>query len=205
MPHSTLAIALRARSSALAPGRAPALLGLALSVVLAACGGGAEERPSGSATGAAGTHAGHATPAPPAASAGAAAATAGLPDSALVATVYKTPTCGCCKAWVDHLQASGFRVTTLDREDLAPIKAEHGVREHLASCHTAIIGGYVVEGHVPAADITRLLAERPAVAGIAVPGMPVGSPGMEMPGAPADRYEVVSFDRAGATRVFATH
>lgn len=128
-----------------------------------------------------------------------------LPESTLVATVYKTPTCGCCKAWVDHLTASGFRVTTVDREDLTSVKAEHGVGDHLASCHTALIGGYVVEGHVPAADIKRLLAERPAVAGIAVPGMPVGSPGMEMPGAPADRYDVVSFDRAGATRVFASH
>lgn len=185
--------------------RAPLLLGLALSVVLAACGGGGEQRSADAAPAAVGapgadTHAAHASPA--ASAAGGAEAT---PQGALVATVYKTPTCGCCQAWVDHLEANGFRVATVDREDLTPIKAEHGVGEHLASCHTALIGGYVVEGHVPAADITRLLRERPAVAGIAVPGMPSGSPGMEMPGAPADRYDVVSFERTGATRVFASH
>lgn len=173
------------------------MLGLALSVALAACGGGSGERSSRNAT--------DATDAPAGGPAGSAAVTAGLSDSARVATVYKTPTCGCCQAWVDHLTASGFRVTTVDRQDLAPIKAEHGVGEHLASCHTALIGGYVVEGHVPAADIVRLLKERPAVAGIAVPGMPSGSPGMEMPGVPADRYDVLSFDRTGATRVFASH
>ena len=167
-------------------------------MALAACERGAGEQSSQSASAGVDTHAGHAA-------AGSAVVTAGLPDSALVATVYKTPTCGCCKAWVDHLTASGFRVTTVDREDLAPIKAQHGVGEHLASCHTALIGGYVVEGHVPAADIVRLLKERPAVAGIAAPGMPTGSPGMEKPGPPADRYDVVSFDQAGATRVFASH
>ena len=188
------------RRSPSAARRTLVLLGLALSVALAGCGGDAGEQSSQIASAGVDTHAGHAGGA-----AGGALVTARLPDSALVATVYKTPTCGCCQAWVNHLTASGFRVTTVDREDLAPIKAQHGVGEHLASCHTAVIGGYVVEGHVPAADIVRLLKERPAIAGITAPGMPSGSPGMEMPGAPADRYDVVSFDRAGATRVFASH
>ena len=127
------------------------------------------------------------------------------PSDTLTATVYKTPTCGCCRAWVDHLRAQGFRVETVDRDDLATAKAANGVPGELQSCHTATVGGYVVEGHVPAGDIRRLLAERPALAGIAVPGMPVGSPGMEVPGTPAERYDVVSFDRAGVTRAFASH
>ena len=123
----------------------------------------------------------------------------------LLVTVYKTPTCGCCRAWVDHLRDSGFRVETVDRVDLTMVKSANGVPERLASCHTATVGGYVVEGHVPAEDIRRLLRERPAVAGLAVPGMPVGSPGMEVPGTRADRYDVLSFDRAGVTSVFASH
>lgn len=120
-------------------------------------------------------------------------------------TVYKTPTCGCCASWVDHLRANGFAVTVVDRDDLTDIKSRFGVRDDLASCHTAVVGDYVVEGHVPAADVRRLLAERPAAVGIAVPGMPVGAPGMEMPGTPADRYDVVSFDGGGATGVFSSH
>ena len=126
-------------------------------------------------------------------------------DGTLRMTVHKTPTCGCCRAWVDHLRAQGFHVETVDRDDLTMVKAANGVPGGLQSCHTATVGGYVVEGHVPAGDIRRLLAERPAVAGIAVPGMPVGSPGMEVPGTPTERYDVVSFDRAGATQVFASH
>ena len=123
----------------------------------------------------------------------------------LLVTVYKTPTCGCCRAWVDHLRDAGFRVETVNRDDLTMVKSANGVPERLASCHTAAVGGYVVEGHVPAEDIRRLLRQRPAVAGLAVPGMPVGSPGMEMPGRRADRYDVLSFDRAGVTSVFANH
>jgi hypothetical protein len=123
----------------------------------------------------------------------------------LQVTVYKTPTCGCCRAWVDHLRDAGFHVETVDRDDLTMVKSANGVPERLASCHTATVGDYVVEGHVPAEDIRRLLRERPAVAGLAVPGMPVGSPGMEVPGRPADRYDVLSFDRAGVTSVFASH
>lgn len=106
--------------------------------------------------------------------------------------VHKTPWCGCCTAWVDHMREAGFAVRVTEMEDLEPLKARHGVTAELASCHTALIGGYVVEGHVPAADVARLLKERPEATGLAVPGMPVGSPGMEM-GNEQDPYEVVLF------------
>ncbi len=119
-------------------------------------------------------------------------------------TVYKSPTCGCCAEWVAHVRRHGFRVKTEDLADLQPIKTRHGVPAALQSCHTALIDGYVVEGHVPADLIDRLLQERPKVVGIAVPGMPIGSPGMEVPGRPADRYQVVTFDRSGQTGVFAS-
>lgn len=119
-------------------------------------------------------------------------------------TVYKSPTCGCCAEWVAHLRRHGFRVKVEDVADLQPIKARYGVPAPLQSCHTGLVDGYVVEGHVPADLIERLLRERPLVVGLAVPGMPVGSPGMEVPGARADRYQVVTFDRSGRTGVFAT-
>ena len=102
-----------------------------------------------------------------------------------------------------HLQTNGFPVKTQDTDDLAPIKAKYGVPKGLQSCHTGIIEGYVVEGHVPADLIDRLLRERPQVAGIAVPGMPLGSPGMESPGRPAEPYKVFTFDTKGGTSVFA--
>ena len=119
--------------------------------------------------------------------------------------VYKTATCGCCKAWVDHVRAHGFKVQAHDvsREQLDAIGREAGVTRELGSCHTARVAGYAVEGHVPAADIARLLRERPAVAGLAVPGMPVGSPGMEM-GDQREPYDVVAFTKDGRHRVF-TH
>ena len=119
-------------------------------------------------------------------------------------TVYKSATCGCCKLWVTHLKDNGFPVKAEDVADLEAVKKKHGVPEALQSCHTALVDGYVVEGHVPADLIDRLLAERPQVAGLAVPGMPIGSPGMEVPGRPADRYQVLTFDRGGRTGVFAT-
>ncbi len=118
-------------------------------------------------------------------------------------TVYKTPTCGCCKKWSRHLENAGMRVTTIDLPDVGPLKAEHGVPSHLASCHTAIVDGYVVEGHVPAEDVLRLLDERPDIAGLAVPGMPIGSPGMEGPN--PEHYVVLAFDARGATSPFASH
>ncbi len=118
-------------------------------------------------------------------------------------TVYKSPTCGCCSGWVEHMQAAGFQVQAHDVADVSPVKRQHGLPARLASCHTALVDGYVIEGHVPASDIRRLLAERPDVAGLAVPGMPMGSPGMEF-GAPVP-YDVLTFRRDGATSVFATH
>lgn len=118
-------------------------------------------------------------------------------------TVYKSPSCGCCTKWVDHLKANGYSVTAKDVDDVEPIKAELGVPAKLASCHTALVGGYVVEGHVPAQDIDRLLREKPKVVGLAVPGMPLGSPGMEA--GRKDAYDVVAFAANGATKVFARH
>jgi hypothetical protein len=105
---------------------------------------------------------------------------------------------------VGHLRQHGFPVKTEDRTDLQPIKARHGVPERLQGCHTALVDGYVIEGHVPADLIVRLLRERPPVVGLAVPGMPAGSPGMETPGSPREPYQVLTFDRSGRTGVFAT-
>jgi hypothetical protein len=118
-------------------------------------------------------------------------------------TVYKSPTCGCCGKWVEQMQASGFTATVTNMDDVSPIKTKHGVPSRLASCHTTLVGGYVIEGHVPAADIKRLLREKPAIAGLAAPGMPAGSPGMDVPNSPP--YDVVAFDKAGKTHVYATH
>jgi hypothetical protein len=118
-------------------------------------------------------------------------------------TVFKDPNCGCCKEWVEHLRKHGFAVTAKDTSDINGPKRTARVPERLYSCHTAFVGGYVVEGHIPAADIQRLLAEKPKVAGIAVPGMPAGSPGME--GNRKDKYDVMAFNRDGTTRVFASH
>ncbi len=101
-----------------------------------------------------------------------------------------------------HLRANGFTVTVDNTSDLRPIKARLGVPSKLESCHTASVGSYVIEGHVPADTIKRLLRQRPAVVGLAVPGMPVGSPGMESPGQPAERYQILAFDKAGKTTVF---
>ena len=118
--------------------------------------------------------------------------------------VYKSPTCGCCGAWVDHAREAGFEVEVRDMPNVMPIKQEHGVPGHLSSCHTTLVGGYVVEGHVPVEDVRRLLDERPQIAGIAVPGMPAGSPGMEM-GSRKDPYDVIAFTRDGAVSVYASH
>ena len=115
--------------------------------------------------------------------------------------VYKSPTCGCCKKWVSHMRENGFSVEVHEQYDVTPKKDEYGVPRHLRSCHTATIGGYVVEGHVPAGVVRRLLAEKPEVAGISVPGMPMGSPGME--GYRKDAYDVVSFGKNGKTGVYA--
>jgi hypothetical protein len=117
-------------------------------------------------------------------------------------TVYKDPNCGCCGNWVEHMKASGFKVKVVEPKDLGAVKARYGVPEKLASCHTAEVGGYVVEGHVPASTVKRLLKEKPPVQGVSVPGMPQGSPGMEVPGGKKDPYDVVSFDKAGKAKVY---
>ena len=122
---------------------------------------------------------------------------------ALEVTVYKSPTCGCCTKWIAQLAANGFKVNAHDVADLAQIKLEHGIRRELTACHTALVDEYVIEGHVPAADIRRLLQERPDVVGLAVPGMVIGSPGMEGPS--SEPYNVLTFDRDGNTTVFAKH
>lgn len=121
-------------------------------------------------------------------------------------SVYKTPTCGCCSKWVDHMKHAGFRVTVTDmpQASLDTVKSKHEVPASVHSCHTAVVDGYVIEGHVPASEVKRLLKERPKVTGIAVPGMPLGSPGMEVSGVTPQPYDVVSFDAQGKTKVFAT-
>lgn len=117
--------------------------------------------------------------------------------------VYKSPTCGCCSGWVDHMREQGYDVATVDIDayaELAAKKAEHGVPNDLGSCHTAIVEGYTVEGHVPAAVVAKLLRERPDIQGIAVPGMPIGSPGMEGPN--AQPYDVIAFRQDGSRAVY---
>lgn len=120
--------------------------------------------------------------------------------------VRRNPGCGCCEAWTEQMRASGrFIVTSADDPDLAAFKTARGVPADLASCHTAIVGGYVVEGHVPLADVVRLLDERPAIAGIAVGAMPLGSPGMEQPGGGNEAYDVMAFTSGGERSVFSHH
>ena len=121
-----------------------------------------------------------------------------------VVEVFKSPTCGCCSLWVKHLEQNGFTAKVTEMDDLSSLKKKHGVPAKASSCHTALVNGYVLEGHVPAADVKRLLMKRPAVAGLAVPGMPVGSPGMEV-GSTVQPYNVLSFDKAGETKVFASY
>ena len=119
--------------------------------------------------------------------------------------VYKSPTCGCCTAWVNHMRAAGFRARIQEQSDLAPIRQSQGIPDALAACHTALIGGYALEGHVPAQDVKRLLAERPRAIGLAVPAMPLGSPGMEMPDGRKQPFETLLMLRGGGSRVFARH
>jgi len=128
------------------------------------------------------------------------------PDKVLV-EVWKDPNCGCCKDWVTHLEANGFAVKVNDTGNNA-MRAKLGIPVKLGSCHTALVGGYAVEGHVPAADIRRLLKDKPKAVGLSVPGMPVGSPGMDGPvyGKRRDPYDVVLvLDKNGNTRVFSSY
>jgi hypothetical protein len=138
------------------------------------------------------------------------AAAAALPVRSLFAQtpsdndmqVWKSATCGCCAIWVEHMRANGFRVRVLDVEDVAPFKRKYGVPPRLESCHTGLVAGYAVEGHVPADVVRQMLKQKPRVLGLAVPGMPMGSPGMEGPR--KDPYDVLTFDKDGRTTVFAS-
>ncbi|SRR5690554_371753 len=120
-------------------------------------------------------------------------------------TVYKSPTCGCCTDWIKHLEDNGFKVVAKDTGNMHQIKQQAGLQPGLGSCHTAFVDGYVIEGHVPASDIHRLLKERPAARGLAVPGMPIGSPGMEVAGRPNDPYDVILFRENGQNERFSHH
>jgi hypothetical protein len=122
-------------------------------------------------------------------------------DKQTEVVVYRSPTCNCCSKWVEHLEENNFSVKEIRTSDMQAIREKHGVSQELASCHTAIIDGYVVEGHVPASDIRTLLKTKPNVIGIAVPAMPIGTPGMEM-GGDKDAYDVIGFQRGKPDQIF---
>lgn len=131
----------------------------------------------------------------------------GTPKASTPATidVHRHPTCGCCMKWVAHLRDAGFKVNVHEREDMQALKDSLGIPAHKRSCHTGQIGGYYIEGHVPAADIQRLLKQRPTAAGLAVPGMPLGSPGMEMPSGATQPYTVDLVAKDGSATTYAKH
>jgi hypothetical protein len=120
-------------------------------------------------------------------------------------TIYKSRSCGCCAKWVDHIKAAGFDARVHDEESMDRLKDELGVPQQVRSCHTALVGGFLIEGHVPAADIRNLLVRRPKAAGLAVPGMPAGTPGMAEPGSRISDFDVLAFQADGSTEVFAHH
>lgn len=119
--------------------------------------------------------------------------------------VHKSPTCGCCVAWAEHMRKAGFPVELRDEKDLGPVKHRVGVPAGKGSCHTAVVAGYFIEGHVPAADVKRLLATKPDAKGLTVPGMPIGSPGMEVPDGRTQPYAVELVKPDGTTEVFSRH
>jgi len=133
-----------------------------------------------------------------------AALVANLLQEPLQVTSFRSPTCGCCVGWVEHMRANGFQVEDNVVEDIEAVKREHNIPGDLASCHTAIVDGYVIEGHIPATDVSRLLTEKLDVAGIVVPGMPIGSPGMES-GDIRQPYAVTTFTEEGTPEVFQEH
>ncbi len=133
------------------------------------------------------------------------AALSGAADTKPSVVVYKSPTCGCCSKWIEHMKANGFDVKSTDMDDVGTVKKQYGVPVDSQSCHTALVEGYVLEGHVPATAVKKMLKDKPKVVGLAVPGMPVGSPGMEVPSGQVEPYNVVSFDKAGKTAVFEKH
>ncbi|MDR8391209.1 DUF411 domain-containing protein [Aliifodinibius sp. S!AR15-10] len=126
-------------------------------------------------------------------------------ESGTEITMYKNPGCQCCAKWADYLEANGFEVTEEASPNMQAIKSQNNVPYDMGSCHTAVIGDYVVEGHVPVEDIKNLIEEQPDAKGLAVPGMPIGSPGMEMPGRPAEAYKVFLFQEDGSRQVYAQH
>jgi hypothetical protein len=126
-------------------------------------------------------------------------------SAAPLVKVYKSSTCECCAHWVEHLKLNGLRTETHDLDSVDPIKDQRGVPKPLRSCHTALVDSYVIEGHVPADDIQRLLEGRPKIAGLAVPGMPASAPGMYRPGDAKMPYEVLAFQKSGTTAVYAKH
>jgi hypothetical protein len=170
-------------------------------LLLAACTGASAPAPAAAAAPATAAK----TPAPMLQATGGKPAHSPVPRTAPRILVHKTPTCGCCKVWIEHLIADGFAVEVRDVDDLGPIKTEVGVPPGKGSCHTAEVEGYFVEGHVPAEDIRRLLAERPQARGITVPGMPLGSPGMEVPGGRIEPYTVELVRKDGSTSAWAQH
>ncbi len=118
--------------------------------------------------------------------------------------VYKTPYCGCCSLWADHMKANGFSVIEVEVDDIGTYKQQHGIPDRLASCHTALVEGYVIEGHVPAADVSSLLQDRPDIHGLSVPGMPIGSPGMEQ-GDRVQAYAVLAIRKDGSVYTYNTY
>lgn len=188
-----------------------AIVPAALGVVLAmgGCAQAPEDAKPAATSGAPATRA--ATPAPTAAAADATGAVPASADTEATRAalpkvlVHKSPTCGCCTVWVEHMREAGFEVDVRNSDDLEPIKKRLGVPAGKGSCHTAEIGGLVVEGHVPAEDIKRLLADRGDARGLVLPGMPAGSPGMEMPDGRVQRYTVEKVNADGSTSPFATH
>lgn len=175
----------------------------AAALLLAACTGASAPAPTPTPTAAPAAAA--QTPAPILQAASGKPARSPAPAAGPRVLVHKTPTCGCCKVWVEHLIAEGFAVEVRDVDDLGPIKTRVGVPPGKGSCHTAEVEGYFVEGHVPAEDIRRMLAERPAARGITVPGMPLGSPGMEVPSGRVEPYTVELVRKDGSTTAWAQH
>jgi len=129
---------------------------------------------------------------------------AGTAANAASMTVMKSPNCGCCSKWVEHVRAHGFDVKVVNVDNIMAVKAKAGIPQKMASCHTTMVGGYVIEGHVPTSDIKKLLAQKPKAKGIAVPGMPIGSPGMEH-GDHRQPYQTLLIKADGSTSIFARH
>ena len=167
-----------------------AIATLAIAVLSAACG-----RQEGAATQSA------ASAAPAATAEGTPVAYAGPTVAGTTIDVYKSPTCGCCNLWIEQLEQAGFTVNKHDTKDVEAVKAELKVPQDIVSCHTAVVNGYVIEGHVPIELIAKLVNEKPAIAGLGVAGMPLGAPGMEGYGR-RDAYDVQAWDKAGKTSVF---